>query len=144
MSEQTKNRIFWGVLILMIIYAVVATYIRVFVKMDYLIMNEVSCDTSSESCFVYTASEACAESEDEASCLEETEDWYYKYIYKKAANIPFCEYNPELGESCPELTCIEGESEEECYYEYCEEGCAEAVKETVEETVEIEESIATE
>lgn len=127
MSEQTKNRIFWTILILMILYAVVATYIRVFVKMDYLIMNEVSCDPTTESCFLYTAEEACAESED-PDCLDETENWIYKIIYKKAANIPFCEYNPELSESCPELTCTEGEPEEECYYEYCEEGCAEKVE----------------
>jgi hypothetical protein len=126
MTEKTKNTIFWGILILMIVYAITATYMRVFVKMDYLMMNEVSCDPASESCFVYTAEEACEESEDQATCLEETELWIYKIIYKKAANIPACEYNPELGESCPELTCVEGESEEECYYKYCEEGCAES------------------
>lgn len=132
MIEQTKNKIFWVVLILMVVYAIGATYVRVFVKMDYLMMNEVSCDPTGESCFVYTAEEACEESEDQATCLEETEDWYYKYIYKKAANIPFCEYNPELGEECPELVCEEGESEDECYYEYCEEGCAEVEIEEVE------------
>lgn len=132
MSEQTKNKIFWIVLALMIVYAIGATYVRVFVKMDYLMMNEVSCDPVSESCFVYSPEEACEESE-EPNCLAETEPWIYKIIYKKAANIPFCEYNPELGESCPELTCIEGESEEDCYYEYCEEGCAEVGDEVDEE-----------
>jgi hypothetical protein len=131
LSEQTKNKIFWVVLILMIVYAVVATYIRVFVQMDYLMKNEVSCDPASESCFVYTAEDACAESTD-PDCLSSTEDWIYKYIYKKAANIPFCEYNPELGESCPELMCEPGEPEDECYYEYCEEGCAPIQVETQE------------
>lgn len=122
MSEQTKNRIFWGVLVLMIVYAIGATYVRVFVKMDYLMMNEVSCDPAIESCFVYTPEDLCVDSE-EVDCVENTEPEYYKIIYKKAANIPFCEYNSEAGESCPELTCVAGESEAECYYEYCEEGC---------------------
>jgi hypothetical protein len=128
MTEQNKNRIFWGVLILMIMYAIVATYIRVYVKMDYLMMNEVSCNPASESCFVYTPEEACADLESEdPNCVAETEPWIYKIIYKKAANISFCEYNPELGESCPELTCEPGEPTDECYYEYCEEGCAEPI-----------------
>ncbi len=117
MSEKTKNKIFWSVFVILILYAVVATYMRVYVNKDYLISNEVSCDPSIEACFVYTPEELCDGSEEE-NCVENTEPEYYKIIYKKAANIPFCEYNPDLGESCPELTCVEGESEEECYYEY--------------------------
>lgn len=129
MTEKTKNTIFWGVLVLMIAYAVGATYVRVYVQKDYLMMNEVSCDPAVESCFVYSPEEACADLESEdPNCVAETEPWIYKIIYKKAANIASCEYNPELGEECPELVCEEGESEDQCYYEYCEEGCAEVVE----------------
>ena len=123
MSEKTKNRIFWLIFVGLILYAVVATYLRVYINKDYLISNEVSCDPAVESCFVYSSEDACAESED-SNCLAETEPWIYKIIYKKAANIPFCEYDPELGEECPELACDAGEPEEECYYELCEEDCA--------------------
>ena len=132
MTEKRKNTIFWTILILLIVYAIGATYVRVFVKMDYLIMNTVSCDPAIESCFVYTAEELCEESDD-PDCLLYTEDYYFKYIYKKAANIPFCEYNPELGESCPEMFCEIGEPENECFYEYCEEDCAEFEDEIIEE-----------
>jgi hypothetical protein len=132
MTEKTKNRIFWGILIAMILYAVTATYIRVFIKMDYLMMNEVSCDPFTESCYVYSAEETCEESDD-PNCILNTEDWVYKIIYKKAANIPFCEYNPDIGESCPELTCEPGEPENECYFEYCEgEDCLNIEEEIVE------------
>lgn len=127
MSEQIKNKIFWAILILMIVYAIGATYVRVFVNRDYLIMNEVSCDLSSESCFVHTPEDLCVDSE-EADCVKNTEPEYYKIIYKKAATIPFCEYDPEQGETCPELMCEDGESEKECYYEYCEEDCAKKVE----------------
>jgi hypothetical protein len=120
--ERKKNIIFWVVFISIIIVAVALTYVRVFINKDYLVVDEVSCDPATEDCFVYTAEDLCAESEVE-NCTEETRDEYYKIIYKKAANVPFCEYDPELGESCPELTCEVGESEEECYYEMCEEDC---------------------
>jgi hypothetical protein len=132
MSEQTKNRIFWIIFIGLILYAIVATYLRVYVNKDYLISNEVSCDPAVESCFVWSPEEECEESED-PNCLAETEPWVYKIIYKKAANIPFCEYDPELGEECPELVCTDIETEEECYYELCEENCAVVDKETFEE-----------
>lgn len=122
MSEKTKNKIFWSVFVLLILYAIVATYLRVYVYKDYLISNEVSCDIEKEACFVYTPEELCAGNED-TECVTTTESEYYKIIYKKAANIPFCEYNPELGESCPELACSESEPEDECYYEYCTEDC---------------------
>lgn len=132
MTEKRKNTIFWTVLILLIIYAIGATYVRVFVKMDYLMMNEVSCDPQTESCFAYSIEELC-EWSDDPNCLEEAEPWVYKIIYKKAGNIPFCEYNPELGESCPEIFCEIGEPEDECYYEYCEEDCFDIIEETIEE-----------
>ena len=124
MSEKTKNKIFWSVFVLLILYAFVATYLRVYVFQNYLISNEVSCDVVNESCFVYTPEQLCEGSED-PDCVTTTEPEYYKIIYKKADNIPFCEYNPDLGESCPELACLTNESEEECYYEYCTENCGE-------------------
>ncbi len=118
MSEQTKNKIFWITLVVLILISIILTYIRIFIKKDYMIMSEVSCDSSVESCFVHTPEELCEESED-FSCVENTEEVFYKIIYKKASNIEYC--NPsdlEEGEECPELECVEGESEEECYYEY--------------------------
>jgi hypothetical protein len=115
MSESKKNKIFWTILILLIVGSVFATYLRIFVYKDYMLVKEVSCDPSYESCLVYTAEDLCVESED-ADCVQNTEAEYYKIIHKKAAHVADCD--PETlaeGESCPELVCEEGE--EGCYYE---------------------------
>lgn len=86
------SKIIFGILIALVIFSIVATYYRVFVKEDYLISAEISCDPAIESCFVWE---------------EEGETSYYKIIKKKAANIPFCD--PHVGE-CPEPICEEGEA----------------------------------
>lgn len=121
MTESAKNKIFWCVFALLILGSIFFTYLRVFVNKDYLLVKEVDCDPEAESCFVYTPEELCVGDED-PECVSNTEAEYYKIIYKKAANVLVCE--PDTlgeGEECPELMCGEGETEEECYYEYNEE-----------------------
>lgn len=88
------SKIILGVLIVLVVFSVVATYYRVFINEDYVISAQISCDFQTESCFVVPADEG------------EGETSYYKIIKKKAANIPFC--NPHVGE-CPELSCEQGE-----------------------------------
>lgn len=118
MSEEKKNKIFWLIFSLSIVASVIFTYVRVYVKLDYMLLKEVSCNPETESCFSYSPEELCDGSEEEG-CLENTETEYYKIIHKKAANVKECV--PTDTEEC-ELYCEEGESEEECYYDYNEQG----------------------
>lgn len=97
------SKIIFGLLIVLVVFSIAATYYRVFVKEDYLISAEISCDPQVESCFVWPGEDGEADS-------------YYKIIKKKAANIPFCD--PHVGE-CPELSCDEGEAE--CQIINCEQ-----------------------
>ncbi len=118
MSEEKKNKIFWLVFFLAIVVSIVLTYIRIFVRLDYMLLKEVSCNPDTESCFSYSPEELCVDSEEE-NCLENKETEYYKIIHKKAANVPVCD--GEDGQECEELVCVEWESEDECYYEYNEQ-----------------------
>jgi len=121
MTESKKNKIFWTIFALLIIVSIFFMYMRVFVNKDYMLVQEVSCDSTTDSCFVHTPEDLCLESED-FDCVSKTEAEYYKVIYKKAANVPVC--NPSTlaeGENCPELMCEDEEADEECYYEYNEE-----------------------
>lgn len=119
MSEDKKNKIFWIVFTLLVMGPVLMMYFKVFVYRDYVLVKEVACDPTSESCFVYTPEDLCAESE-ESDCLSNTVEEYYKIIHKNASQVESC--NPstlEEGDSCPELVCEPGE--EDCYYEYNED-----------------------
>jgi hypothetical protein len=112
MSESTKNKIFFTVFFLLLIASVSFTYYRIFIKENFLIINEVSCDPSIETeCFV-SEEVVCEDIEDNTTCS--TEIYYFKKITKFAYNIPEC-----TDEECEELICLE--NEEGCEYTYCTE-----------------------
>ena len=112
MSESAKNKIFFTVFFLLLIASISFTYYRIFVKENFLIVNEVSCDPSIEiGCFI-SEEKVCDDKLDESTCSIDT--WYFKKITKFAYNIPDC-----TGEECEELACLD--NEEGCEYTYCTE-----------------------
>lgn len=90
---------------LLILGAVGATYLRIFIFKDYIVTAEATCDPEEEVCFVGR----CIP-EEEGSCTgdPETDIWYFKTVSRKAANIPLCDPNEE---TCEALVCPEGEDD---------------------------------
>jgi hypothetical protein len=108
------NKIFYTILILLILGSVGFTYWRIVIEKDYQIVAEVSCDPSIETCFRYEP-EPCAASDSE--CIPE-EAYDYKMISKKAADIYACEQTEEKLGCTEELSCIADESD--CEYTNCD------------------------
>lgn len=125
------NRIFYTILILLILGSVGATFYRIVVQKDYQIVAEVSCDPATESCFHYEGV-VCDDPTDTECVAEDAYD--YKMISKKAATIYACEQTEEKIDCTDELSCLEGEAD--CEYTNCDpaelgegEACAEALTE---------------
>ncbi len=114
----TANKIFYIVLVLVIVGSVGFTFLRLVVWKDYQIVAEVSCEPAVESCFHYEP-EPCAEGDTACLALPLEEAYDYKLISKKAATIYACEQTAEkLGCSPEELSCVE--NEEDCSYTFCD------------------------
>ncbi len=108
------NRIFYTILILLILGSVGVTFYRIVIQKDYQIVAEVSCDPSTESCFYY---EGVICDGTDIECVPE-EAYDYKMISKKAASIFSCEQTEEKLGCSEELSCTEGEAD--CSYTYNE------------------------
>lgn len=128
-KSKTGDRVFYTILILLILGSVGATFYKIVWQKDYQIVAEVSCDPTIESCFHYEGV-VC-----EASNLDcVSEDAYdYKLISKSAASIYTCEQTEEKLDCGTELSCLE--DEKNCEYTYCDsaelsegEACAGAIQ----------------
>lgn len=129
------NKIFYSILIVLILGSVGFTFWRIVLQKDYQIVAEVSCDPATESCFHYEGV-VCTDLTDTDCVPEEAYD--YKLISKKAATIYACEQTAEKLGCTEELSCLENEAD--CDYTYCDpevdEVCAEVPPvEPVEEVV---------
>jgi hypothetical protein len=126
------NKIFYTILILLILGSVGFTFWRIVIQKDYQIIAEVSCDPVTESCFHYEP-EPCAMDDYECLSAPIEEAYDYKLISKKAANIYICEQTEEKIDCAEELSCLD--NEKNCEYTFCDpeidEVCAEAVIEEV-------------
>ena len=127
MTPHAKNKLFWILFGCAILVAIVVTYAKTLVAEDYFVFQQIACDPSSESCFIESVEDQCAESED-PGCALAAEDYIYKIVLKKASTIPACISVEGEEDSCEEpLSCGPEDSEEDCYYEFCEEDCADPV-----------------
>lgn len=108
------NKIFYTILILLILGSVGVTFWRIVIEKDYQIVAEASCDPVIESCFYY---EGVTCDGTDSECVPEAA-YDYKLISKKAANIYTCEQTEEKVGCSEELSCLEGE--EDCVYTYCD------------------------
>ena len=108
------NKIFYTILILLIIASVGVTFWRIVIVKDYQIEAEVSCDPATESCFHYEGV-TCDISDIE--CVPE-EAYDYKLISKNAGTIYACEQTEEKIDCGEELSCTDGELN--CSYTLCD------------------------
>ena len=104
MNKKSKALILC--LLLFVAFSLFAKHHKFTVTQDFYISNELSCDTESESCFVWDCDLAD----------EECDKTPYKYIWKYAAYTPNCDPREE---DCEELFCAE--DEEDCEIIYCSE-----------------------
>ena len=121
MSEKTKSTIFFSVITILIVAAIIITYCKFFIFENYQILVHVSCDPQKENCFV---NECDPSSNPGQSC--EGYPQYYKLISKEAKDIKdICPQDPNGNVSCPELTCNPGKGN--CSYELCQDGNADGI-----------------
>ncbi len=106
-----KSQALTIVLVALILVSVFATYYRIFVRHNYQILAEVSCDPTTESCFVYQCDSEAGECTGDPA--EDTS--YYKLLEKNASKMPVCDAETE---ECPELVCAEGEIN--CSVRFCD------------------------
>ncbi len=123
-KNKIANRIFYFMLILLILISVGVTFWRIVIKMDYQIVAEVSCDPAVESCYHYEPEECDMTDYD---CLSQPpeEAYDYKLISKNAGTVYACEQTEEKLGCSDELSCQDGELN--CEYTYCDaetEECA--------------------
>ena len=95
-----KAKILVTVLTLLILWAVWATYDRIYFKKNYMILVEVSCNPETEVC--YTS--------------EEDESYFYKIVEKPAYNLPNC--SPQDIQCLDSVTCLVDETN--CSIIYCD------------------------
>jgi hypothetical protein len=115
-KSRLGNRIFYIILILLIIGSVGVTFYKIVIQKDYLITAETSCDpTTEKGCYVWTCDPA-----DDATCPanEAERTSYYKMVSKSAADIYTCEQTEEKLGCSEELSCVENEAS--CFYIYCD------------------------
>lgn len=109
--HEHKNAIFFWVLGIAIALSVSITYYRYIVRMDYMVLLELSCDPAVESCYKYE----CDPEWDECTGNVEDDIWYYKILEKKAYALKECSADVE---ECPEARCADGE--EDCVETQCD------------------------
>ena len=112
-KSKIANRIFYAVLILLILGSVSVTFYKYYIAKDFQIVAEVSCDSVLETCFHYEPTPCDV---GDLECVPE-EAYDYKIISKNAASIFACEQTVEKVDCNEELFCLDGEKD--CSYEYC-------------------------
>ena len=114
-KSKTANIIFYTILALLILASVGVTFYKIVILKDYQIVAEVSCDPTTEKCFVYE----CNPDDDDA-CSQNPEERisYYKKISKKANTIYLCEKTEEKIGCGEELYCVD--NEQDCSYTVCD------------------------
>lgn len=129
---DTKSKVLVAVLILVVALVTAWKYDTYVVQHDYVVYDQLPCDPSTESCFVYT----CDEGDPECDNMP------FKKIEKSASNVPLCPNYIE--DACPPLTCEEGE--EGCVITLCSEEALEEGEEcsVAEERADEDDSLQTE
>ena len=114
-KSDIGNKIFYIVLILLVVGAVGVTFYKIVILKNYQIVAQVSCNPKTEKCFVTTCDPS---TDDSCSKNPDEQTTYYKNISKKAATISACEATAEKIGCKDELSCITGEAN--CSYTYCD------------------------
>lgn len=108
------SKILTYTLMILLLLSAGASYYRFMVIHDYVIVAEVDCDPTSESCFVWQCDPAV---EGECTGDPEADTWYYKIATRNAQHIPECDPEDEM---C-ELFACEPNVEADCAITLCTE-----------------------
>ncbi len=115
--KETLKKMVWFLLIIGLLYSIVATYIRVFEKGDYVIRYDIPCDPFQSVCF---SEKICDESSDECEII------YSSSITRSKAKLEqLC--GTDISTCTLAETCTEGEVD--CSITFCNaetEDCATA------------------
>ena len=112
-KSSKANKIFYIIVFLAIAISIGLTFYKLIILKDYQIESEVSCDPTTEKCFVVTCDPATDD-----TCTASSTPTYYKNISKKASTIYTCEATADKVGCTEELSCTEGELN--CSYTYCD------------------------
>lgn len=112
---DTKSKILFWTLLVLVVLSVSASYYKFVVLQDYLVEAEVDCDPSLESCFIWVCD---PEIDGEEYCTGNPEEdtWYYKFAYRNAMNVINCDIEDE---ECLPFACPE-EGEDQCEEVFCD------------------------
>jgi hypothetical protein len=116
-KEHKANKIFYIVIFSLIFVSILVTFFKIVLLKDYQIVAQVSCDPTTEKCFVSVCDPDTDDSCSAASSIAERTT-YYKKISKKAANIAACEASDFKAGCTGELSCLSGEKD--CSYTLCD------------------------
>jgi len=107
-----SSKFFLIVFFSLVSVVMVVSYYKYMVLNDYYIKIQTDCDPSIETCFV-----AVCEPSSDTECPSDPalQTQYYKFIEKKAVNIPLCNQSET---DCPLLSC---EKNEDCRVIFCDE-----------------------
>jgi hypothetical protein len=126
---DTKSRILLVLLLSLIVLSVSASYYRFVVLQDYIVISEIDCDPSLESCFVWICDPE-VDGEDECTGDPADDTWYYKMAFRNAMFISDCDPDEDENclpfecpisgeENCGQILCTEETVGEYGYEEYC-------------------------
>ena len=105
--EKTLRIMLWLLLIGGLLYSIIATYIRIFEKGDYIVRYNISCNPSSETCF---SEDNCDESGNKC------ETTYYSSMQRIKSNLArVC--GADISNCALAEKCTEGEVG--CSIKYC-------------------------
>lgn len=113
-KSKNANRVFYMILVLLIIGSVGVTFFKIVIKKDYQILAETSCDPKTEKCFARTCDPT---SDSTCPAIEADRTTYYKIISKNASSIALCEATTDKIGCDTELSCTSNEIS--CSYTYC-------------------------
>jgi len=102
-KSKTGNRVFYTILVLLILGSIGATFYKIVIQKNYQITAETSCNPTTESCFHYEG--VICETGDLECVSEDAYD--YKLISKKASDIYICEQTDE------KLGCYQADQNEQ-------------------------------
>ncbi len=114
-KSSKGNKIFYILLILLILTSIGVTFYNIVILKNYQIVAQTSCDSTTEKCFKTVCDPA---TDDTCPTNVEEQTTYYKNISKKASLILLCENSPEKLGCNQELSCVSGE--QSCFYTYCD------------------------
>lgn len=118
-KQVRGSKILLTIFLIVVTFAIGASFYKFFILRDYTIQSQVECDPSVEVCFVYH----CDPAVEECSGDPVVDTSYYKLLDRNAKNISLCSPTEE---GCVPRVCPEGEVG--CAITFCDTSVDEAAE----------------